>query len=112
MEKKHDQPHWKDLNALLQKTVDNYLKSNSTPLVIFLKPCYDEAELFRQNCLRYSFTSREIEIASLTEKGYSYKAIAGALHISPKTVGRHLANMYEKLEVRNRIELIKKLKNI
>jgi DNA-binding CsgD family transcriptional regulator len=47
-------------------------------------------------------TPREYEIVSLVGAGKSNKEIAQALSVSPKTVGKHLENVFEKLGVTNR----------
>lgn len=50
-------------------------------------------------------TPRENEIVNLYLNGYSNKQIAGMLKISPATVKVHGRNIYEKLEIKSRIEL-------
>jgi len=39
-------------------------------------------------------------------KGYSNQQIAQLLHIAPSTVKVHSRNIYEKLKIKSRIELI------
>jgi DNA-binding NarL/FixJ family response regulator len=50
-------------------------------------------------------TARESEIAKLVAEGHSSAEIAELLVISVKTVERHRANIYEKLRIRDRVEL-------
>ncbi len=50
-------------------------------------------------------TSQETRIALLTAQGMSNKEIAAALYLSPKTVERHLSNVFRKRGVRSRTEL-------
>jgi DNA-binding NarL/FixJ family response regulator len=50
-------------------------------------------------------TPRESEIVKLIAEGYSNKRIAEELVISEKTVGRHRANVLEKLGMHDRVEL-------
>ncbi|WP_298939795.1 response regulator [uncultured Dysgonomonas sp.] len=64
---------------------------------------------FEENCKLLQFTAREIEIARLIVKGRTYKMIAKDLFISEKTVTKHIQNLFEKAEVRNKIQLINKL---
>jgi DNA-binding NarL/FixJ family response regulator len=50
-------------------------------------------------------TPREQQIVKLIAEGYSNKGIAEELVISEKTVGRHRANLLEKLGMHDRVEL-------
>ena len=50
-------------------------------------------------------TARESEIVKLIAEGSTTKEIAETLVISPKTVERHRANILEKLELRDRVDL-------
>lgn len=52
-------------------------------------------------------TSREKEVLKKITEGFSNKEIADNLHISPRTVDAHRANIMEKLNVKNVVELIK-----
>lgn len=54
-------------------------------------------------------TPREKEILELIKTGLQNKEIAEKLHISPQTVRKHLENIYDKLQVNNRVEAISKL---
>lgn len=62
-----------------------------------------------QNCKRFRFTTREIEIALLVYKGYSHKQIGEILFIAERTVAKHLQNIFEKAQVSNRLELSRKM---
>ena len=53
-------------------------------------------------------TARECEILGLLASGQSNKELARALAISPNTVKTHVARVYEKLEVPNRVQAIEK----
>jgi DNA-binding CsgD family transcriptional regulator len=53
-------------------------------------------------------TPRECQILAQLASGQSNKELALSLGISPNTVKTHIARLYEKLEVRNRIEAIEK----
>lgn len=54
----------------------------------------------------YNITSREREIISLLINGYSYNRISDELVISLPTVKTHIQNIYKKLGINNKIELI------
>jgi DNA-binding NarL/FixJ family response regulator len=47
-------------------------------------------------------TTREAQILSFIVAGMSNRAIAETLFLSPRTVERHIANLYRKLRVHNR----------
>jgi len=51
-------------------------------------------------------TPREIEIVSLLQDGLSYKQVAEQIHISVDTVKYHIRNIYGKLQINSRAELI------
>ncbi|NNE57445.1 MAG: response regulator transcription factor [Hellea sp.] len=53
-------------------------------------------------------TKRELEMLGALSSGQSNKEIARVLDISPNTVKTHLANLYEKLGVRNRTQAVTK----
>ena len=52
----------------------------------------------------YGLSSREIEILEPLASGKTYKEIAENLFISPKTVRRHIENIYRKLAVNSKVE--------
>jgi HD-GYP domain-containing protein (c-di-GMP phosphodiesterase class II)/DNA-binding CsgD family transcriptional regulator len=47
-------------------------------------------------------TDREVEVLRLIARGRSNRDVAGRLFISPKTVGRHVENVYAKIGVSSR----------
>ncbi len=57
-------------------------------------------------------TNREIEILLILPKGLSNQEIAERLFISPETVKRHLYNIYQKFDVKNRQQAIVKAKSL
>ncbi len=50
-------------------------------------------------------TDREKQIVSLLLDGAGYRRIADMLFISEKTVENHVYNIYQKLRVRNRVQM-------
>ncbi len=66
-------------------------------------------EKIQTNTSKYPLTNREKEIALLLCKGYTHQQIAERLFISPRTVGKHVENLFEKLAIANRFELVHKL---
>jgi DNA-binding CsgD family transcriptional regulator/tetratricopeptide (TPR) repeat protein len=53
-------------------------------------------------------TSREVEVLVLVADGLTDGQVARELHISPRTVGRHLGSIYKKLEVPSRAAAARK----
>lgn len=53
-------------------------------------------------------TKREIEVLSLVLEGKSSREVAAALFCSKRTVDFHLARIYEKLQVSNRVQAMRR----
>ena len=60
----------------------------------------------------HGLTGREIEILPMLSEGLSNKEIAARLYIAPVTVKTHLQHIYKKLNVNNRIEALKKVREM
>lgn len=54
---------------------------------------------------RKELSEREIEVVALVAAGHRNKEIANKLFISEQTVKTHLSNIFQKLEVNDRLEL-------
>ena len=57
----------------------------------------------------FNLTKREIDVLKLIAKGYSNDEIAEEIFISKNTVKSHIKNIYLKLDVKNRIQVVRKL---
>ena len=55
---------------------------------------------------RYGITARESEVLALLAQARSTRGIATLLHLSPKTVERHIANLATKLGVDGRTGVV------
>lgn len=55
-------------------------------------------------------SAREIEVSKLLIEGMTYKQVAAQLFISPDTVRHHIKNIYRKLEINSRIELVREFR--
>lgn len=53
-------------------------------------------------------TKRESEVLSLVLEGKSSREVAAALFCSKRTIDFHLARIYEKLQVSNRVQAIRR----
>lgn len=54
-------------------------------------------------------TPRELEVVDLICEGHDNESIGHQLDISEETVKRHLSTLFDKLEVRSRLELAVKM---
>ncbi len=63
---------------------------------------------FEESKEEINLTAREIEILEQTSKGLNYHQIGENLFISPKTVRKHIENIYSKLQVHNKMEAVQK----
>ncbi len=64
---------------------------------------------FEEKIASFELTNREIEVLSLITEGLTYEQIAPKLYISKNTVKYHMKNIFAKMEVSNRVQLLKKV---
>lgn len=57
-------------------------------------------------------SSREVEVISLTSKGFTQYQIADKLCVSLSSVKRHVESIYQKLNVNNKVMAIKKAESM
>ena len=57
-----------------------------------------------ENNKEVHLTQRELKVLALVIEGKSSRDIAGILEASPRTIHYHLANIYDKLQVSNRVQ--------
>ncbi len=62
--------------------------------------------------IKFNISQREKEVLLLLIQGKAYKEIGNELFISLPTVKTHVSNIYEKLNVRNRLELSNLVKQL
>ncbi len=65
-------------------------------------------ENFNENSQDYGLSNRETEVLNYIAKGMTNQEIADKMFISLSTVKTHTKNIFEKLDVRNRIEAVQK----
>jgi DNA-binding NarL/FixJ family response regulator len=63
----------------------------------------------REISFRDKLTFREREIVALVEKGFSYKKMSESLFVTTYTVNYHLKNIYKKLGIHSKTELLSKI---
>lgn len=76
------------------------------PIVETKQEKFSRKELSIEDVQCYGITQREFEVILLIKKGLTNKEIANELTISVNTVNNHIANIFDKTEVRSRIDLL------
>lgn len=60
----------------------------------------------------YNLSKREQEVFAYISKGLTNSEIAEAIFLSKNTIKTHIQNIYSKLDVKNRIQALKKINNL
>jgi DNA-binding CsgD family transcriptional regulator len=95
---------WITLHGSLTEPADG--RPSETVVVIEPARAQDVAWL---KAAAYGLSPREDEIVKLVARGFSTRRISQTLYISEYTVQRHLQNVFEKVGVKSRRELVKRL---
>ena len=99
----------KSNQEIIENTLDELLKAESYPSGKFEKP---NPIYFGSKLEQLKFISpREMQIIKLVSEGMKNKEISQRLFISEETVKKHLNNVYRKMGVKSRVELIAKIYN-
>jgi DNA-binding CsgD family transcriptional regulator len=97
---------WLTLHASLTEPGGAASGASETVVVVELARPLEVAWL---NAAAHGLTPREEEVVKLVLRGSSNKEISRSLFISEHTVQRHLSNVFEKMGVKSRTELLKRL---
>lgn len=57
-------------------------------------------------------TRREIEVLTLLEQGLKARSMAGRLGVAPRTVNKHLGNLYRKLDAHDRLMAVSRAQSL
>lgn len=76
----------------------------------FLLANLNQAEIRQESA--QTLTLKETEIMIFLSQGLSYQHIANETNISVNTLKKHIYNIYEKLEVHNKVQAINKFRQI
>lgn len=76
------------------------------PIVETKQENFQRKELSLEDVQSFGITQREFEVILLIKRGLTNKEIASELSISVNTVNNHIANIFDKTEVRSRIDLL------
>lgn len=96
----------------LHKRLTTLLKNHVYLTVITEMSTQEQTRLICEFNIMEKLTEREGEIAALLIKGKTYRMIAGELHVSENTVKTHVKNIYSKVGVQSRTELMNLLLDI
>lgn len=66
-------------------------------------------QVFESNMILFKLTKREREVVRVVRTGITYKSVADELHVSEKTVQKHMENIFQKIGVTNKTELLNKI---
>ncbi len=69
----------------------------------------ENKQILKEKIASFGLTNREVEILKLIMEGFTYEQIAPQLYISKNTVKFHMKNIFGKMEVSNRMQLLKKV---
>lgn len=67
---------------------------------------WEGARMLRDVLIQKGLSNREAEVAELVSQGLSNKEVANQLFVTEKTVKFHLTNIYKKMSVKSRAQLI------
>jgi DNA-binding CsgD family transcriptional regulator len=82
--------------------------SSPGEIVIVIQPAGSK-EMAWLNTATYGLSPREEEVVELVVRGASTQQISQALYVTEDTVQKHLQNVFSKVSVRSRRELVKRL---
>jgi len=71
-----------------------------------------DPQIISETCKRFNLTSKEAEIVELICQRFKYREIAEKLFISPRTVDKHVENIFAKLSINTRAELTRKMSRL
>jgi DNA-binding CsgD family transcriptional regulator len=95
---------WLALHAALSEATD----TRAAERLVVIAPAPPQ-ELVRLGMAAYGLSAREEDVVKLVVGGLSTKQMSERLFIAEHTVQRHLTNIFEKVGVRSRRELVKQL---
>ncbi len=101
----------KDLHQGIIETLNGGAAMNPSIALKTLKLLRNPVDFEQRSEEDIKLTSREVEVLEQLSKGLNYNIIATNLFLSPGTVRKHIENIYNKLQVHNKLEAIQKAKN-
>jgi two-component system, NarL family, response regulator NreC len=96
-----------DLVAAIKVVAEGNVFLYSSLARFLIKDMAERSAAAAESSTEEVLTAREREVLALIAEGYTNREIAEALVISIKTVERHRENIMAKLDMHNRVELVK-----
>ena len=62
--------------------------------------------MLRDYLIKQGLSKREVEVAELVSQGLANKKVAEKLFVTEKTIKFHLTNIYRKMKIKSRTQLI------
>lgn len=91
---------------LLHRYLSEILKNHAFLSILTEMPP-DQKNIISSRIAQYgNLSEREVQVSNLLLQGKTYRTIAGDLNISENTVKFHVRNIYSKLNIQSRAELI------
>jgi len=78
----------------------------------FMAGSREKSEGQPTNGVPESLTPRELEIMQMTSNGFTYSEIGQKLNIATSTVKKHMTNVFQKLQVKNKILALNKINSL
>ncbi len=103
---KKQNPSQTDINQTESKQTGIDNTQHTEPTQEYARVTASEAY---ETCRELGLTNREAELALLICKGLSNAEIAAELSISETTVKKHVSNIFEKLQISKREEILKEI---
>ncbi|HEX8562523.1 MAG TPA: response regulator transcription factor [Flavobacterium sp.] len=101
----------KDLHQGIVETLNGGAAMNPSIALKTLKLLRKPIEFDKATTEEIKLSVREIEVLEQLSKGLNYNNIADNLILSPSTVRKHIENIYNKLQVHNKLEAVQKAKS-
>ena len=95
---------WGQPRQWLETAADTFLRHGIEPLVLRCRRLLEQPQPSRWS--RLGITDRQADVLRLVAEGISNKEIAARLHLSPRTVEKHIESLLRKTAARSRTQLV------
>jgi DNA-binding CsgD family transcriptional regulator len=95
---------WGQPRQWLEMAAGTFLRHGIEPLALRCRRLLEQPQPSRWTML--GITDREADVLRLVAEGISNKEIAARLHLSPRTVEKHIESLFRKTAARSRTQLV------